>query len=106
MKCVKCKAEELYGKVSVALMLPLSKKGGNIVVAGHTITQKMQEEYWLLRDGVEQQILGPVFCMACGEEHTYFKGLQPSLRAVPYDEAMQYGYDHYAASAAPKVEDE
>lgn len=104
MKCVKCKSEQLFGAVKVELLLPFGKKGGNIVTAGHTVTQVMQESWWLQRDGVDQLMLGPVLCVACGEEHTYFKGLTPALRAVPYAEALQYGYDHYASGAAPKPE--
>lgn len=103
MRCVSCKSENLMGNVKADIMLPLAQKGGNVVTAGYTVTQKMVEKWWLEADGKERTMLGPIFCADCGAEHTYFKGMVPALRAVPYEDAVQNGYDHYAATPAPKA---
>ena len=105
MRCSSCKSENLMGHVQAQIMLPLAKKGGNVVTAGHTVTQKTVEEWWQkdVSSGKERSMLGPVFCVDCGTEHTYFKGLANSLRAVSYETALKNGYDHYAGSAAGKA---
>lgn len=106
MRCCNCKSQTLFGDVSphVRIMLPLAKKGGNIITAGYVVKQSMIEEWWLKEGEADKLILGPIFCADCAQEHSYFKGLIPALRPIPYAEALQYGYDHYAAS--PKQEGE
>lgn len=106
MKCISCKSENLFGNVKADILLPLAKKGGNVITAGSVVTQKMVESWWLQRGEVDQLILGPIFCSDCSAEHTYFKGLTPALRLVEYREAMQYGYNHYATGTAAKAEDD
>ncbi len=105
MRCVKCKSESLFGDISPHIILPLAKKGGNIITAGYIVTQKMVEEWWLKEDGKERLIIGPIMCADCCEEHTYFKKLVPALRAVPYADALKYGYDHYASASVPGAAD-
>jgi len=101
MHCTSCKSENLLATIKADIMLPLAQKGGNVITAGYTVTQKTVEGWWRRTlSGEERSILGPIHCVECGLEHTYFKGLPPALRAVPYEEAMKHGYDHYAASNA------
>lgn len=99
MRCTNCKSENLFGDINIRILLPMAKKGGNILTAGYVVTQKMVMAWWLEENGAEKQILGPVLCADCGEEHTYFKGLTPALRRVLHADAVRYGYDHYAASS-------
>lgn len=110
MRCVKCKSEELYGEVIPHIMLPLMKKGGNVVTAGYSVTQKMVSEWWLNEDNKERLMLGPIVCGECTEEHTYFKKLSPALRAVSYADALKFGYNHFAAAPStvgePEAEEE
>lgn len=102
MRCNNCKSENLFGDINVRILLPLAKKGGNILTAGYVVTQKMVMAWWLEEGGADRLMLGPILCADCTEEHTYFKGLTPALRRVPYAEAVRYGYDHYAASKPPE----
>lgn len=107
MKCCACKSENLFGIVRAELTLPMTKKAGNVVVAGTAVTQKMVEEWWTEDGDKTRMIRGPVICLDCCESMTYFKELTPALRQVSYEEALRYGYDHYAAdSARGKSEEE
>lgn len=109
MKCCSCKSENLFGNVRPDFLLPLAKKGGNVLTAGFITTQKVVEGWWLNHPGTEKErmILGPIICADCATEMTYFKKLIPALRQVEYAEALQYGYEHYSTgSSSEKSSDE
>lgn len=97
MHCLNCKSEDLTCEVTITKFVPFAKKGGNINVAGHAVSQKDIVDAWLKKvDGTERDVLHPIICLECGQEHEYHKGQTPALRkALPPGarEELQEGID-------------
>lgn len=75
MHCLSCKSEDLSCEVVIVKFIPFAKKGGNINVAGHAVSQKDIVDAWLKEtDGTERAVLEPIICLECGQEHSYHKG--------------------------------
>lgn len=106
MRCTKCSSTELLAHVQASLAVPLAQKGGSINTKGFVVKQTDVKEWWDGTDEEPKLIRGPIICADCLEEHVYLKGLSPSLRAVTYQEALQLGYDHFAASSTPGGDEE
>ena len=99
MRCMNCNSTELLGHVQASLAVPLAQKGGSINTKGLVVKQTDVKEWW---DGTADDprlIRGPIICADCCEEHVYLKGLKPPLRKISYQEALQLGYDHFAADS-------
>lgn len=81
MHCLSCKSEDLSCEVVIVKFIPFAKKGGNINVAGHAVSQKDIVDAWLKEtDGTERAVLEPIICLECGQEHSYHKGETITLR--------------------------
>lgn len=107
MHCLNCKSTNLICRVEAVVMLPLAKKGGTVLTKGFAVKQTDVKDWWDKTPiGDERKIRGPIVCGDCDEEHTYFRGLQPSLVKVTYAEAVQNGYEYYASKSKRVVEND
>lgn len=106
MQCLNCKSEELMCHVQASIYLPLSQRGGTVLLKGFNVTQADIKAWWdkvdasTAPDAEDRKIRGPIVCADCGTEHTYFVGLVPSLRKVSLGEALELGYDAFAQHGA------
>lgn len=101
MRCLNksCNSENLLAHVQASIAIPLAKKGGTVALQGVVVKQTDIKAWWDGTDDEPKLIRGPIICADCLEEHVYLKGLQPSLRKMSYVEALQLGYDHFAATS-------
>jgi hypothetical protein len=94
-----CNSTHLLAHVQASVAVPLAQRGGSIKLAGFSVKQSDVKEWWDGTDDEPKLIRGPILCADCLEEHVYLKGLKPALRKMTYMEAVQLGYDHFAATS-------
>lgn len=107
MNCLnpECKGTTLLARVEAILMAPLTQRGGSLAMKGIAVSQQEIKAWWdKTLSGSKRMIRGPIICADCDTEHTYFCGIQPSLRKIDYAEAITMGYDHYASTSEKSTE--
>jgi len=101
-----CNSTDLYAHVQASVAIPLTQRGGSVNLKGFVVKQSDVKDWWDLENGQPRLIRGPIICANCGAEHVYLKGLSPALRLMSYADAVELGYDHFAATSEASSDDE
>jgi hypothetical protein len=82
--CLVC-GGELFAKVTLTRMLPLSARGDNVRVSVKEakVTAVDMKLAWQEDElGQVRKVRGPIYCIECGTEHEYHVGDKEPLRQV------------------------